>query len=414
MINNKIRNIVVVILTITLFFTSGCIKTPEYIEEIKVEEPIQERVVEEPMITVSEETDDNREYITISSSELSKTDHEQNNDSTGFYVYHTLNEDEKKIYAEILTILTTFGENVLVSTIDTAMIDKAYQCVMLDHPEIFYVKGYSITKITLAGVLKKITVSGAYTMTPEEKNVKEKLIELKVQEYLSGISADASDYEKMKYIYEYLIEHTEYDADSEDNQNICSVLLNQRSVCQGYAKTTQLLALRLGIDCMPAEGVVRDGQLHVWNVVRLDGNYYHVDTTWGDASYTMSEEQQISGFESTGINYDYLCISDEMVERTHEIQSVYQLPVCNSMTDNYFVREHIYFEQFDEMRLKELFEQAYQNNQETVQLKCADGAIYKEYYDYLIDQQKIFEYLQGTTSVRYAEMKDQYSIIFYL
>jgi len=386
----------------------------EQIEEIKVQEQVRENTVNEPTITVAEETDEAKEYITISSAQLSETDREQNNQSTGFYVYRTLNEEEKRIYAEILTILTTFGENVLLSTIDTVMIDKAYQSVMLDHPEIFYVKGYSITKITLAGILKKITLSGVYTMTQDEKKLKEQLIEEKAQQYLLEISPDASDYEKIKYVYEYLIKHTEYDADSLENQNISSVLLNQRSVCQGYAKTTQFLALKLGLDCMLAEGVVRGGQPHVWNIVRLDGQYYHVDTTWGDASFTMSQDSVTDVDASKGINYDYLCIPDEMIKRTHEVQSIYQLPVCDSLEDNYYVREGIYFELFDKDRLKQLFEQAYQNNQESVQLKCSDSEVYQEYYNYLIDQQNIFEYLQDTTSIRYAEMKDQYSIIFYI
>lgn len=74
----------------------------------------------------------------------------------------------------------------------------------------------------------------------------------------------------MKYIYDELILRTEYEQGSADSQNICSVLLNQRSVCQGYAKTFQYLCQLAGIPAMLVTGEV-NGEGDAWNIVFLDG-----------------------------------------------------------------------------------------------------------------------------------------------
>ncbi len=62
------------------------------------------------------------------------------------------------------------------------------------------------------------------------------LIEAAVEPIIGGISAEASDYDKVKYVYVTVIINTDYNLNASDNQNIYSVFVNKSSVCQGYAK----------------------------------------------------------------------------------------------------------------------------------------------------------------------------------
>ncbi len=395
--------------------TADAVTTPEPIPSGTAEIPTVQPELEEPLITVLEETEETapEEYEEVSEAGLEET--AQSQASSDHYAYSMLNQDEQRLYLEILTILRAMGQDITVSSTDTEQIDKAFKCVLLDHPEIFYVKGYSMTKLTRGGVLSKITLSGTYSMSQGEKEEKEKLAAAAAANILSQIPSGVSEYDRVKFIYEYLVLHTEYDINSEQNQNILSVLLNGRSVCQGYAKTAQYLLNQSGMFCTLAEGIVKGNEPHVWNIVRVDGEYYNMDVTWGDASYNITGVDASSGNANVPeINYDYLNVPDSMLRSSHFVNSPVTLPVCNSMNANYYVREGIYFTKFDENKLAGLFHDAYANGETTVQLKCADANVYQAFYQYLIRDEKIFGYLNGGGSVRYVEMREQNSMLFYL
>ena len=346
---------------------------------------------------------------------LHKTDH------SGRYCYESLTKEEQIWYEDMYAIMDGMHEDVVLSVQgNTAVgeqgIDKVFQCVMNDHPELFYVKGYHYTHYTQNGETTKIIFSGAYTMNQTEREEKQKLIDAAVDECLAGISPEASGYDKVKYVYEYLISHTEYDKEAEDNQNICSVFIGKKSVCQGYAKATQYLLDKLGIGATLVIGYVYGSESHAWNLVFIDGEGYYVDTTWGDASYRIAEEgNEADSYDMPAINYDYLCVTTKQLLKTHVIDNVVPLPECVSLDANYYVMEKAYFTEYDEEQVKAFFERGYEEGKTDVTLKCADEEVYHAFFEQLITSQKIFRFLNSPDGVvAYAEDKDKLSLTFWL
>ena len=67
----------------------------------------------------------------------------------------------------------------------------------------------------------------------------------------------ASEYDRIKYVYEYVIRTVDYVADARDSQNLFSALVGKESVCAGYARETQYLLEKLGVFCTYVTGTTR-------------------------------------------------------------------------------------------------------------------------------------------------------------
>lgn len=408
--------ILAVLLAIGLFFPAGTDKNTVLMEaplvyehKFSEDDALQKQTLQKEAVVVLEEEKQITEQTSSQLTEEKKADLLRSQQD--FYAFSSLSVMEQNLYVEILYALENRVEEMELSTKDPEEIDFIFQCVLMDHPEIFYADGYSFVKYTYGDEIRKVTFSGNFLFSEEEILDRQEKIKVAAREILSKIPQEASDYEKVKRVYEEIINYTEYSMNAQDNQNICSVFLGRKSVCQGYAKAVQYLLNHLSVPTTLVVGTVENGEGHAWNLVRIDNQYYHVDATWGDASYLV--EQKNEGIP--GINYDYLCITSEEIQRTHSIDSVVPLPVCNAKEANYYVMEGAYFTEFEEEKLRQLIEEYKNRGQENVTIKCDSMETYQEMVEKLIEEQKIFLYLDTReNSIMYTESKEQLSLTFWI
>nr|WP_320027282.1 transglutaminase domain-containing protein [uncultured Acetobacterium sp.] len=247
--------------------------------------------------------------------------------------YAFLNENEKQAYAKVVQMLTDFDSEAKVSGISTEEIEGVLSAVDYDHPEIFWAGEFSYYFDEDNQMVSKVMVEYPYNET--EKDRRQAEIEAAYQDYSTGIKNGMSEYEKVKYAYEYVIKNTVYEEDLEDDQNIYSVFGKKGSVCAGYSKAIQYLLKRTGIECSYVAGEAIGQGAHAWNIVRVDGEYYYLDATWGEFNVADNAEPEKSIF------YDYFCVTTKELLKSHQPdESLIKYPEFTATAANYFVKEN--------------------------------------------------------------------------
>lgn len=374
------------------------------------------RIAEESTVLAQSGSDDGKSETTDAQGGAEGQTQESENfvtvQRTNLYYYNALNEEEKTVYGQICESILS-REDTVLETVDETIVDKVFQCVMNDHPDIYYCAAYKIEKQLRNNQVVRITFMPNYHMTAEEVQENQKKVDSYVQQCIAGAPGTSGQYEKVKYVYEYIIRNTEYVPNSVNNQNICSVFIGRQSVCQGYAKAAQYILSQMGIEITLAYGSV-DGELHSWNLVCVDGEYYYMDPTWGDAGYVRPGSEMTAAAGPEDVNYEYFLITTQQLTKTHVINNIVPLPACVATRNNYYVREGLYFTSYDETMLKMLFEQAEAGGNNSISFMCADAVLYQEMKDRLITGQEVFSYMKNAESVSYSYNDGLYTLIFWI
>ena len=232
------------------------------------------------------------------------------------YLYNQLDDTAKAIYIKLYqnkenlktgTYKVELGDtfhSLLSSESGNAELKKQYQsaieALVYENPDIFYLdvtKMYiNIEKISkITGTKYNVYIDNGCDITyladgfytKEDVEEYENQIEQAKNKIITSVQGK-SDYEKIKLVHDYLIDTVEYEADSSQYNlyDIYGALVNKKCVCEGYAKAFQYLMNELGIDNTIVIGTgtnsKNEAENHAWNYVKLDGNWYAIDTTWDD------------------------------------------------------------------------------------------------------------------------------------
>ena len=278
--------------------------------------------------------------------EVQKTDEDQYQE----YYFKLLSEDEQRIYRQMLNGIRERQNEFYLTSADEDVISKVYHALLKDHPELFWVHNREEVYTTSYKGTDYCRFSPGYTYTEQE--ISEILTEMQnaVNEVNAEITQNASDYDKVKMIYTYLIDHTEYEA-SDDDQNIAGVFWKKKAVCAGYARAVQYLLEQLGIPCIYVEGSARDSdEGHAWNIVKINGQYYYVDATNGDQP-SFLEGGAVQLEEHKTVIYDYLCPFPQEYEQVYTASDEFPVPECTAADLNFYVLNQACFDTYNEQQI---------------------------------------------------------------
>lgn len=137
----------------------------------------------------------------------------------------------------------------------------------------------SITRLEYIGNRERSTINVAYRTTAEE----EKQIDNELESVINIIiTPDMNDADKVKAINKYLVDRYEYDYTLASN-NAYKALTIGKSTCQGYAMTAYKMFKLAGVENRIIKGTL-NGVAHGWNLVKVNGNWYHIDVTNNDST----------------------------------------------------------------------------------------------------------------------------------
>lgn len=151
----------------------------------------------------------------------------------------------------------------------------------------------------------------------------------------SILNNSMSPYDKVQAIHDYTVQNFSYNLPVVHFQlndlpyhNITTILTND-GVCNGYAWSIKALLDNAGIENQVIYGTtdINDGNGdigHAWNLVKLNGKYYHLDATWDD----------LDG-DDNNYTYEHFLIGDALISKSHEWnRSLY--PACTDNSLEYY------------------------------------------------------------------------------
>ena len=265
-----------------------------------------------------------------------------------YYQYNNMTADRKKVYERLKAAAVSYQNSVDISDLDFT-VNEAIALIRrfaADHPQYFWISDHvsasynSATNKATACIM--LYSDGTATDDVKTGNLADRAkinsrkaeVEAKVKQIVSKIGTSWSDYDKEKYIHDYLVDTIKYNqavaANPITNGNVhqaldaYGALIGKSAVCEGYAKAFQYLCYTVGINANQVHGVG-----HEWNVVRLDGEWYQIDVTWDDPIASGGGDMK---------TYDFFNLTTkQMLAKDHSIDpnSPLSVPNCTATKNKY-------------------------------------------------------------------------------
>lgn len=335
------------------------------------------------------------------------------------YYFKQLTEEEQRVYRELLKGIRAREKEFYLTISNDDSIDRSYHAVLKDHPEIFWVHNREKIYKTTYSDSDYCVFTPGYTYTDSEIDEIQTAMEQSFQEVRALIPEDAGDYEKVRIVYTYVIDHTQYQT-GEDDQSIAGVFWKKSAVCAGYAGAVQYLLERLDIPCIYVDGSTKGStEGHAWDIVKIDQEYYYVDVTNGDQpDFLNGDAAQLE--EHKTIIYDYLCPFPEEYEKTYTPSEELTVPACTAKDLDFYVLNQGYFEDYSWQDIYDYCKMRLDNGAAVVRFKFGSQEALSEACQELLDDgvvQNVAQYYMklhglGQVEYHYGVMDNFYTIYF--
>lgn len=249
-----------------------------------------------------------------------------------------------------------------------------FEVFFRDNPQFFYLsrtyhlEGHNSSN---SETITYDTLILQFTMSLEQRNTAIQQFEQVTKSILDDCPNDQDEYGKELYLHDSLATRCTYDQDAAvltgDTESSAytayGALVEGKAVCEGYAKAMQWLLKRANIKATVITGnSLKTGEPHMWNLVKINAEVYHLDPTWDDSD--------------TYLQHTYLNLSSDMIAASHKIDEKQPAATsCTATKDNYFVRNNAYIDTYERQTIAEAIAQQVLEGNQIVQLKFSKGKL---------------------------------------
>ena len=255
------------------------------------------------------------------------------------YYYEQLNKEQKKVYYAMKEGLLNLQDSFMVPMLSKKELSDIYFMIRMDCPQIFYSVTFSYRYYADSTVVEVIP---QYLFSKNKIKEHRQAMESRIKK-LARHGADLDEKGKELFIHDFIVENVKYDKlKKEYSHEIIGALGNGVAVCEGIAKAVKILCDEWNIWCIialseanPEKGIK---YRHAWNVIRIGGQYYHLDATFDN---TLSRDDVV--------RHDYVNLSDKQIFRDHE-PVIWRVPACIDNDHFYYKEKKLSWTTVDEVR----------------------------------------------------------------
>ena len=219
--------------------------------------------------------------------------------------------ENSELYRFLYQEIVSLKEEIFLSRFNVSQeeLRDVYQALHR-RPELFYTDRSFRIKLRDGAV---VSLAPSYTMDAETLIAAQRVYMETLDGILACVSPEWTDYQKVLFLHDALVTQYRYD-DALHAYDVYTFFTEGAGVCQAYSLAMCALLEALDIPNAYAVSIRMD---HMWNLVQLDGAWYHLDVTWDDPvpdgtgfvshTYFLCSDEKMSSIEHFDWDAPYAC-----------------------------------------------------------------------------------------------------------
>ena len=205
-----------------------------------------------------------------------------------------------------------------VAEFELQVVDRVFfYSLLADNPAFFDARGSSNLYEDSGSGERFARFDIKYIYSDGEYQARKEKMQAAFEEIKQSLPKKANEVQIAKAVYDYLIKNCNYDYDYSGNSQqeaettasyADGCLVDHKAVCSGYSRAFKLMMDWFDLPCMCVSN-----SDHEWNIVFLEGNYYHIDVTWADTDNNPGTR--------------YFCVTDAEIYKDHDKPTI-EVPEC--------------------------------------------------------------------------------------